>query len=300
MTDNDDSSNENIVYRGGYNEYGRPLDSRGIAFNPHAGCSTPVDDRCNALLRYYMDRYGGKRYCTKLPMAKFHDDVDHEFCKTHRQAADLRMQAGELFEHGLEAKTLYHLYDRIEPWKRVFAYATYDQLLDESIFEYDVEYEVKEFDFSDADSENPVPPGVDDNGVLRLEIPFATNRGDSATSLWIASLIRVMQLNVQEIIMRNEMQAKSTQHADLVVQEGREPYYKTIEEYNEHHLNLPFDRLLRGRDRLLERGGIGIEDEDDVAEEGVTMQFFNDPLDEDGVDPQSLNGDPAEIPVDVE
>lgn len=293
-----DDPTDHPHYREGLNEHGNPIDTNGIPFNPHAGSSEPVDGRCNALLRNWRDRYGSKRYCTKLPLKKFEDDVDHGFCKTHRQAADLRMQAGELFEHGLEAKTLYHLYDRIDEWKRVFAYATYDQLLDESIFDFNPDYETREFDFSDADDSTPIPPGVDDSGILELEVPYATQYGDAAMALWVAAMMRVQQLNVQEIIVRNDMQSKSVEHADLVAPEGAQPYHMTIEEWSEHHLNLPFDRLLRSRDRLLERGGVGVEDEDDVDESGVTMQFFNDPLDKDGVEPQSLEGDMMDIPVE--
>lgn len=278
-----------------------PFDSNGNEYEEDAGSTSPVDDRCSALLTNWRERYDEKRYCTRLPMSTFVDDVDHEFCKVHCQRADLRMQARELFEHGLHSKSVAHFYDKLSPFKKTLGWAFYDSLLHESTYEFAPEYSERSFDFSGED-ETVTPPMVDDDEMLTIDVPSPTQNHDPSSSLWLAAMIRVMQLRVQAIIAENDLQSKELADSTYIMPSEDNPNveegWRELEQWSEHHLNLPFDRLIRSHDDLLERGGVGVEDVEDEAQPDTEIRIFNDPTDTEGVDPETLlDEDSADIPI---
>lgn len=286
-----------MAYDGEHKE-GYEVDSNGRGFDPDAGSTEPIDGRCNALLRNWKERYGEKRYCGRIVPTRAGDEEleNRQFCSVHKDRKHLRMHASDVLESGLHTKTIHHLYDKIPPYERVFAYGLYDQLLDASVFSFETEYIEKDFDFSEVD-DDLTPEAADEDGILTLEVPNPAANQDRAISLWLASIDRIKMLRSNALLKEKDMRTKTTEHAQLTKPTESDPTqtFETIEQWTEHYLNLPYSRLVRDIQELLEYGGVGVEDEEEAAD--VTVEYYyDDPLSTDPVEPESLEGEP-EIPV---
>lgn len=250
---------------------GVPLDDRGIPVRPDRGMTAPKEGRCNALLHRWRERYGEPRFCGQYPLQHY------DTCWTHRDRHQMKnITAEEALQHGLNATSRDHLYRKLDAWKQVYAWGVHESLMGDSRYEFGVEHRPREFDFSD----DPIDPTLPDQEgpVYEIAVAHATENLDRELALWAAAVDSVKMLDAQKIITEDRMRVESTTQAEFdtatVVGEegaGTPKSWHTIEEYNEHYLNLPYSRLVRDRADLLEYGGVEVgdaadEDNVDVAE----------------------------------
>ena len=267
------------------NDRGKLTDDRDNEFSPLAGNREVVEGKCNAELRWSETRYGETRYCSRDTNEFIASDVDpdHPFCRTHRQKADLAMRAKELLQHGLTAKTIEHLYRYLDPYQKVLAHGVKESLFADSRFEFAPETEIREFDFGEADVAPTVPPeciveNTEDTFVIELDVPYATEYPDRALHLWLAAIDTIKMINVQAKIAEAGMEVESAEYAEFTTATvpsddgGEQKSWHTVEEVNEHHLNLAYSRLVKDRKELLAYGGIQIDGETDTTESsGITL-----------------------------
>lgn len=278
---------------------GYEVDSNGRGYDPDAGSTEPIDCRCNALLTNWEERYGEKRYCSQIVPTRYDEDFG-QFCSNHRGREELYMHAKESLKHGLFCKTVHHFYDKVDPHEKVFIYGLYDQLLSDSEYDYDVEYREEHFDFGEGNFSEGVDSEqiralfsehLTDDDLFPIEVPNPTKLHDHSLALWNAAVFTVNMTRVNAILTQNDMQSKTVSHANLTAPSETGQEYRTIEEWTEHHLNLPLSRLVRDRKELLEYGGVGIDTEDG-GEPNVTVEhYYDEPLSQDPVDPEALQSD---------
>lgn len=289
------------------NDNGKLVDSGANPYSPFAGNLTPlVEDeweRCNTPLNRWRERYPDVRYCGSIvPIGE-----DQSYCATHKNREHTMKSAEEHLQTGLHTKSLDHLYENLAPLKKLFGWGTYESLMGESTYEYAVEYETREFDFSDEDIK---PDGVDDDGVLEVKCGYPTEHTDPALSLYVAAMQSVQMIMIQPKIMyENEeegegmMESRTVEKAQLTsppTEHDPSPQeFKTIESWSEHHLNLPLSRLVTDRPKLLERGGVVVDPEgesDDVNADDIVLEIEADAdgvetKDDTGTDPNHLGDD---------
>lgn len=259
-------------YRAGYDPYGRPIDPTGNSFNPWAGESEPVDGKCNATLSKWAIRYGSRRYCQMWPLEDKDSCYNHPNRITEENAKELQMKASHVVEHGLFTRSLENFYTHIESDRQIYVWGLFDDLIDESIFEFQCEYREITIDCSDTDS---VPEKfMDDEERVDLEVPSPTERRDRAMSLWLAAIDRVKMINANAQILSEGVGIPKTVAAGI--NELGEEW--EIQEEQEHHLNLPYSRLTRDIQKMLEYGGVGVEEADDDMPSQV-VEIYDDPLD---------------------
>jgi hypothetical protein len=239
----------------------RWIDSRGYPFNPDTGSKSPTDGRCNATVENWEERYGERRYCGRYPLSKFKDDVEHGYCEKHEKYANIDIHAEEVLQTGMSARSRDHIYRKLPDWQRLYIYGLHETLMGLSVHEFAPQYEMKEFDFTDA----PFNPTVDrqDGPLYQIEVPHATENLDREVALWAASVDGVKMELANAQIIEDEMTVESADHAQLTSPTESDPTqeFKTIETVNEHPLNLAYSRLVTDRSKLLTYGGIAVDGE---------------------------------------
>lgn len=269
----------------------KPVDSRGNEFNPFAGSSEPVEGRCKAVLTDWRARYGRPRFCTGMPEHTFVEGGSDR-CRMHTGRDGLFMRAKDVLETGLHAQTVFHFYDKIHPTKKVLALAWYDDLVQQSVFDFDTEMQTIEVDFSKGNDSLPTPPYVDDDSTLELNVPFATQNGDQCASLMMAATHTLKMLDVDSTLVMMGMENETATDSELDYETGE---WNELTEFTEHHLNLPYDRLIRTKKDLLEAGGVGVEEDTEPEQVADThIEVYGDPsatepLPETIEDEESLN-----------
>ena len=285
----EDSDNESDKTTVGFTT---PVDSNGREFNPYTGSLEPQDGRCRALVTNWAARYGKKRYCTRLPEKTFIDDGSDR-CKKHKGRDNLLMRADDLLDNGLEAKTVFHFYDKIHPTKKLLALKWYEQLMERSVYDFEWNLSPITIDFSDADDSLPTP--TDER--VEVDIQYATEYKDAATSLLLAATSKMKMLDVDSTLVLAGMERDTYEDSELDYESGD---WNTLEGKDEHHLNLPNDRLIRTHGDLLEYGGVGIEDESEQRDESAEtiIEVYENAGSKDDVDPEALHDDASlDLPV---
>jgi hypothetical protein len=264
---------------------GKLSDDYGDYF-PFMGNREPVDGYCNRVLPRSPDRFGEPRFC-KRELRQ-----GQEFCRQHRGTDGLYQSIRELFQHGLHAKTVEHVYDRVSPFKRLAIHGLTSFLMADSEHTYAPDYELREFDFSvhrDIDPEDDTDPDVpfkelpdeirnrlDVNDTLYVEIPYATERVNRAGALYEAAVNNVkMHMSNAEITAAG-MAVSKTEHAQLTSPTEEDPtqQFKTIDTTTEHPLNLAYSRLIRDNPKLLAYGGVETGTDADGGEGGAVEKDF--------------------------
>lgn len=268
----------------------KAIDDDGLPYNADAGNREPEEGRCNAILRKWRERYNEPRFCAQLPYSQFGNDVEHDYCYTHSNRAHMDTISAEELTHGLSAKSRDHLFRNLDAWKQVYAYGVFESLMGDSSYEFAPEHDVREFDFSNSD----VEPTIDgqEGPIYEVAVPFATQFKDREIALLSAAIDSIKMMEVQSIIWEDEMRTETTAEADFTTTEvvgedggGTVKSWQTIEEFNEHYLNLPYSRLVRDRADLLEYGGVETTESADesnvsVAELDSLMTPQADPAEE--------------------
>jgi len=259
-------------------------------YDPDAGNKEPQPKKCNALLVHWRSRYGEPRYCSQPANSNIPADDEtrweHDYCWVHKCRYYLDMKAKELMEHGLNTQSIDHLYNKLDPWQQVFAWGCYESLLEDSQYDFTIKYKPKEFDFEDEDFDPTVPEeATRGENIIIVDVPRATEKADRAFHLWFAAVDTVKMMNLQATIAEDGMSTKSTEYANFTTdrvpgESGGEPKsWQTLEELKEHHLNLPYSRLVKDRKELLKYGGVEIEGETN-DDSNTTISFDEDLLDE--------------------
>jgi hypothetical protein len=244
-------------------------------YSPFSGNKEPVSrgedsmDVCNAPLSRWRRRYPNVRFCGQTV------SPGDTYCSVHKSnRKPLMKTAEEQLQSGLFAQSIDHVYANLGPWKRLFGWGSFESLMGESTYEFGVEYEPRQFDFSDADL---VPDDADEDGVMEVRCGYPTQHTDPALSLYVAAMMGVQMITVQPRIMYENpeegermMESKTIETAQLTAppteHDPSEQEFKTLETWSEHHLNLPLSRIVTDRPKLLERGGVDTDAEDDDAD----------------------------------
>jgi len=277
-------------------------------FNPWTGNLQPKYherlDYCNSPLSKWRERYQNIRYCSvTLRPEKGYE----QFCYFHRTRKHM-YSAEEAMQTGLFAKTVDHVYATLDPLQKLVGWGSFESLMGESTYDFAPEYEVREFDFSDADV---APDGVDEDDVLRVKCGYPTDHANRAVYLYAAAMQEVQMISVQPRIMHEDreagegmMESRTIEKAQLTSPTESDPSqeYRTIETWSEHHLNLPFSRLISDQSDLLEMGGVTTdaeEDSTDVDADDIVLEIEADPdgvetADDTGTSPQGFGNEPAQ------
>jgi len=285
---------------------GKLRDSNDTRFSPFQGNLQPRsgDDWsfCNAPLNNWRDRYLDVRYCGCVT------PPSDTYCSTHDNRKHTMKTAEEMMQTGLYTETIDHFYARLDPWKRLVGWGTYESLLGESAYEFGTEYREQTFDFTDSEF---VPEAADENGELTVKCGYPTQHLDPSLSLFVASMMSVQMIQVQPTIMAEDedgegmMEEKQVTNAQLrsPTESNPDQYWKTIESWQEHHLNIPFSRLVSDHPRLLERGGVDTDPEsesDGVSGDDIVLEIDADPdgveTTDDGTDPNVFADEDYESP----
>lgn len=251
------------------NEHGYLSDYMG-EYDPFGGNRVPLEEKCNAHMRLWESRYGEPRYCSQSVFRKPDDDKQKKvffggFCYTHQNRQNIMKTAEETLQTGFYAKTIDHLFENIDGWHLLLAHGLFEYLMGESAYTFAPEYEVREFDFSDSE----MSPAFADGDTAEIKVAYPTDHPDRAVSLFQAAMDRVNMLTIKAEVSGGPkpLQSRTTEHAQLTAppseHDSSPQEFLTIEEWTEHHLNLPYDRLVRSQDDLLEYGGVGVEIEDE-------------------------------------
>jgi len=294
------------------NDQGRLYDERYNPYNPFSGNLEPITrdewGACNAPLHDWRNRYPQIRFCGKV-YDKWDDDYEYERCPTHK--GSIMKTAEEQMQTGMFVNSVDHLYEKLSPWQQLVGWGTFESLMGESTYEYAEEYKQKEFDFSE---EPFVPDGANKDGILTVKCGYPTQHPDRSLSLYVAAMKTVQMMSVQPEIMAERtredgteegmMETRSVEKAQLTAppseHDSSPQTFKTIETWNEHHLNLPFSRLIRDRPKLLEYGGVStdVSDEDtsDVVEDDIVLEIHGeaenvDTKEDTGTDPNAFGDD---------
>lgn len=294
------------------NYRGECIDHCDNNFNPFAGNLQPkiredIDGKyCNAPLDKWRHRYPNIRFCSIYVDPKLGYDT---YCYTH-QNRETMQSAEEHLQTGLWTKTVDHLYEKVGPWKKLVGWGTFESLMGESTYEFAPEAKERAFDFSDEDF---IPDGADSENILHVECHYPTDHVQPAMALYVAAMQQVQMMSVQPRIMwegtredgteEGMMETKSVEKAQLTAppseHDSSPQQFKTIETWNEHHLNLPLSRLIKDQPRLLEMGGVLVdpESEDDgIASEDLVLEVEanmenTETTDETATDPNSYGED---------
>lgn len=286
------------------NSRGELIDSNGNNYNPFAGNMTPYDDvmqRCNAPLSGYKERYPNIRFCGQSTK-QYRDD--YTYCKIHKGREGIMKSAEEMMQTGLFTSSIDHLYEHLDPWKKLLGWGTFESLMGESQYTYAPEYEPRELDFTDA----PLEPDEAEDGILEVKFGYPTDHPKRALMLYVAAMQTVQMVSVQPRIMyegtradgteEGMMESKEVETAQLTAPPSEHDpspqEFKTIETWSEHHLNLPLSRLIKDQPRLLEMGGVTTdpaEDADEVSSEDLVMELPVE-AEPDGIESTSEGTDP--------
>ena len=292
------------------NDRGELIDQRGNNYNPFTGNMEPIvegKERCNTPVNEWRRRYPDIRFCGQIIEMR----TDETFCHFHENrfvAEDTQGNMKSAEEHlqtGLHTTTIDHLYEDLGPWKKLLGHGLYESLLGESTYDFAVEYEPREFDFSCAETR---PLDVDEDDILSVTVGYPTEHLDAALSLYVAAMMRVQMLTVQPRIMYEDhedgqgmMESETYEATQLTSPTESDPSqeWRTLKSWSEHHLNLPFSRLFNDMESALERGGIQIDpesesdsmDDDDIVLEIEADANALDTTDDTGTDPNAYGDD---------
>jgi len=245
----------------------RYTDSNGRDFNPYQGSVTPTDGRCNAPLSNWQERYGEPRYCMQLPEETFIDDGS-QFCKMHKSREDLMERASELFTHGVYAKTIKHVFERLEPWQKLTALGWYDSYVRESTFDFEAELQEVQIDFADFDGELPLELVVrlDGDEQLSIAMPVPTEHEPRCFALFRAALMDLKTGLAERAVFDTDDGTAVMEKSETldVIEDEDGNVVDTIDIEDEHHLNVPISRIDGDKNDLLAFGGVPVDSGADV------------------------------------
>lgn len=225
-------------------------------YDVDAGSATPTEDRCNAVLKHTMSRYGETRYCTRLPENCFIEGGSY-FCRTHKSHESLMEQAKNV-EHMAFITSYLYIFDRLPTHKRVIAIELYRSFLSESVFNFELEEVDYVLDLSDATWTQAEEH--------EMKFPVPTNHKARARALWYCALQYMQIESISETIFKDAFQdgfAIGERETIVTVTEGG----NEITDKSEHHLNLSLSRIVKDHKDLLKFGGVPMQGSDEASDD---------------------------------
>lgn len=224
-----------------------------------AGSTYPLDreiddlkyEPCNAVLKFTYERYGETRYCRAMAESNFKGDDGSEFCKHHKSREALRMQNQENFKTGAFVQSYGNLYKYFPPEKKVVAIEMFNDLLEQSKYDFEVTKVDEEIDLTDAN--------WFDEDYVTVSFPLPTKNVTRSKALWFAALnfMQMESINEQLFAEAFENNLAVGEKEGVVASTEQGPIYDTME----HHLNLPMNRLVNAYSKHLAFGGVDFEKE---------------------------------------
>jgi len=273
------------------NDDGKLTDSMGNIYPPFSGEKEPVTHKespvCNFPLHNWRDRYPNIRFCGQYCQGTDGGNDHYSNCYNHKKMSTKSAEAH--LQSGLFTKTVDHMYDSLNPWKKLVGWGTFESLMGESAYEYAPEYEERQLDFS---GEPIIPDDCNEDGILTVKMGYPTDHGDRAVSLYVAAMKTVQMIAVQPQIMAENpeegvgmMESKTVESAQLTAPPSEHDpspqQFKTLETVSEHHLNLPLSRLVTDRPKLLEYGGVPTDaeatDDNDIDADEIVLEIEAEP-----------------------
>lgn len=239
-------------------ERGQLVDSNGNKYDPFAGAMEPISGKCNAPLTNWRERYPSIRFCTQ-----FVPNVDGQRrCRNHKNRGSLMKSAEEYVQTGVFSKTADHQFEHLDPYNKLLGWGLFESLMGDSTFEFAPESEQRTLDFTETVQQ--APPEAN-NGILEVEVSYPTDYADRAVALFCAAMDSVAMLEVRSMTMAGGRSdeagtMESEETADVLV-DPNTGEQEEITNIVEHHLNLPYSRLVKDRTRLLEYGGVTTDSE---------------------------------------
>jgi len=266
---------------------GKPYDSNYRRYNPYQGSQSPTEGRCGALLTAWEDRYGEPRYCTGMPESTYVEDGS-SFCRHHTERESLMERASDAFSHGIYAKTIRHVFDKLSAWQKLVVLAFYDSYMQESRYDFQEALHDYTIDFGGFDEELPleVAAQLDADETLSIGVPVPTERVIRGFALYRAALKDMSaSLAERETLPDEDTAAMERETVVSVTDDGRK-----ITDVAEHHLNMPISRVDNDREDLLRFGGVAVDGDEDVSVNVETPESLIVDLD-DEVEPESTSSE---------
>jgi hypothetical protein len=174
-------------------------------------------------------------------------------------------QARDIMTHGMFTKTFAHYFDKSDPVEKIFIIGLFENLIEESIYEFECEQQSIELDFSESEYDpDELDINTGEEGTAVISFPQPTDREVRALALLEASVDEIKMLKANSDIFEDNMRSESATKV-ATTEEGR--IGETYDEVNEHYLNLPYSRLVKDHKENLKRGGVdieGVEAQDDI------------------------------------
>ncbi|UBF23155.1 hypothetical protein M1M34_gp004 [Haloarcula tailed virus 2] len=266
-------------------------------YDADAGSVEPMEDRCQAVLVHTFERYGEKRYCTRLPESCFIDDGS-DFCKTHKSREKLMDQQKENFKTGAFVKSYTSLFGYLDPHKRIVVIELFGELLQDSMYDFEVEYITESIDLSNVDWA--------DTDSVNVNFPLPTQNRQRAKYLWVAALEGIKMEAIEYKIFEDAFSAAEYGLAEREITVTANEFGQ-VTDAGEHHLNLPLSRVIKDHKDLMKLGGVNpdIMGENDEGEV-VMREWVLDVEPDDKPEPESASSNSADdvferiMPEDIE
>ena len=222
-------------------------------FRINGGSKKPVEEddfdypACGAVMKFWRQRYGERRYCTALTWV--------EFCRHHKMRKGNREVMTDNFETGAFVQSYKTLWQNLDSYQKVICIESFHNLMEESRYEFDADIHVETIDVSDIEWSNSETWDVD--------FPIPKKNVVRARHLWMASVELCKMENIQEKLIQDAAEGDhgvGERESVVAVTEDGNP----ITDMEEHHLNLPLSRIIKDHSNLLDIGGVdyGSEDSD--------------------------------------
>jgi hypothetical protein len=177
----------------------------------------------------------------------FHDeDSDYEVADSHGG------QEGNLnpATHMLHVERT-KLFENLQAFEELLVLGWYDDLLQQSVFDFQCERREHCVDCSELDDD--FSPPTDEYDYAFILVPYPTQYQVQAESLFHATLDLLKMLKLDSVLLENGMERTKVVDSLLDEDSGE---WNTLEEKDEHYLCLSYDRLIRSWQESLRNGGI--------------------------------------------
>lgn len=204
---------------------------------------------CGRVLKFTLERYGEKRYCTGISSSP------EDTCKHHKSRLNMDEQQKENFKTGAFTESYDAIFEYLPPHKQVMANELYRSLIEESTYDFGERLAEREIDTSEWE-------GLGDSVTILHPIP--TDHEVRCMALWFAALDFMVMQNI-----RQEQFKVAAQEGLAVGEKEFERESEAGQVYtvvDEHHLNLPLSRVQKDYAHHLKFGGVVVEDEAQKAE----------------------------------
>jgi hypothetical protein len=143
------------------------------------------------------------------------------------------------------------MFEALSAGQQIRLLANYEDLLDQSVLDFDVEYREHQIDCRDI-PEDERPP-TDELGFAFILVPYPTEHQVRAESLWHAAVDSHKMLMLSAKLLETNMEREKTVRSRY---DPSEDEWYELTEKREHHLCLEYDRMVRRHMMQVEQGGV--------------------------------------------